>query len=525
MAEDYDFLFKSVVVGDGGSGKTAVVVRFSQGFFQENYKLTIGVEFAVKTIHINNYNVKLQIWDTGGQERFRYVRPLYYKGSMGCIILFDLTNRESFDHVPKWLEEVKKESGNIPILLVGNKSDLINERAVSLDEAKQISKDLNMFYVESSAKNGNGVGDVFAILSLLMIGEDIPPEMLSSSFSGESDIKQSISKTKSSEKKKGNKPISSLKPSPISSSVVKPSPISNISKDRKEPEWFAPAVSPKPKPEPKPYIPPEPKPEPKPYIPPEPKPELYIPPEPKPELNPFFTPKPKQESKPFMATNSVEISKKPEPKPYIPPEPKPELNPFFAPKPKQESKPFMTTYPVEIKKKPENQDLFLSEISKDPSPKSKSSNFFAPSVPKKPSLNQVKKIAPSISSNPFLTQNREPILPKGNSSLAYGTNEIYDKKSKKKDKSSILFNSLKDTNSDDLKKESKGKSSWGFMSNVNKPSSSEKQVREPLPFKSSKQNFMPQQEKESNIIKLKCPRCGSLVNKHFKFCNKCGNRI
>ena len=179
MAEDYDFLFKSVVVGDGGSGKTAVVVRFSQGFFQENYKLTIGVEFAVKTIHINNYNVKLQIWDTGGQERFRYVRPLYYKGSMGCIILFDLTNRESFDHVPKWLEEVKKESGNIPILLVGNKSDLINERVVSLDEARQISKDLNMFYVESSAKNGKGVGDVFAILSLLIIGEDIPPEMLS----------------------------------------------------------------------------------------------------------------------------------------------------------------------------------------------------------------------------------------------------------------------------------------------------------------------------------------------------------
>ena len=469
MAEDYDFLFKSVVVGDGGSGKTAVVVRFSQGFFQENYKLTIGVEFAVKTIHINNYNVKLQIWDTGGQERFRYVRPLYYKGSMGCIILFDLTNRESFDHVPKWLEEVKKESGNIPILLVGNKSDLINERAVSLDEAKQLSKDLNMFYIESSAKNGKGVGDVFAILSLLMIGEDIPPEMLGSNLPRESDIKQSINKTTSH----GNK---SLKPSPISSSVVKPSPTPNIPKEREEPEWFAPAVSPKP--EPKPYIAPELKPEPK-----------------------------------------------PEPKPYITPETKPELNPFFAPKPKQESKPFITTNPVEISKKPENQDLFLSKISKDPSPKSKSSNFFAPSVPKKPSLNQVKKIAPSISSNPFLTQNREPILPKRSSSLAYGTNEIYDKKSKKKDKSSILFNTLKETNSDDLKIDSKGKSSWGFMSNVNKPSSSEKQVREPLPFKSSKQNFMPQQEKESNIIKLKCPRCGSLVNKHFKFCNKCGNRI
>ena len=185
----------------------------------------------------------------------------------------------------------------------------------------------------------------------------------------------------------------------------------------------------------------------------------------------------------------------------------------------------MTTNPVEISKKPENQDLFFSEISKDSSPKSKSSNFFAPSVPKKPSLNQVKKIAPSISSNPFLTQNREPILPKKNSSLAYGTNEIYNKQSKKKDKSSILFNTLKETKSDDLNNESKSNSSWGFMANVNKPSSSEKLVRETFPFKSSEQNLISQQEKESNKIKLKCSRCGSLVNKHFKFCNKCGNRI
>ncbi len=176
--DNYDYLFKCVAVGDGGCGKTAIVVRFSQGFFQENYKLTIGVEFAVKTIHIKNHNVKLQIWDTGGQERFQYVRPLYYKGSMGCIILFDLTNRESFEHIPKWMEEVKKESGSIPMLLVGNKKDLIDERVISREEAEEIAKDLNMIYVESSAKSGDGVGDVFGVLALLMIGEEIPPEMM-----------------------------------------------------------------------------------------------------------------------------------------------------------------------------------------------------------------------------------------------------------------------------------------------------------------------------------------------------------
>ena len=176
--DNYDYLFKCVAVGDGGCGKTALVVRFSQGFFQENYKLTIGVEFAVKTIHINNHNVKLQIWDTGGQERFQYVRPLYYKGSMGCIVLFDLTNRESFDHIPKWLDEVKKESGSIPMLLVGNKKDLADQRVISREEAEEVAKDLNMFYIESSAKSGDGVGDVFGILALLMIGEEIPQTML-----------------------------------------------------------------------------------------------------------------------------------------------------------------------------------------------------------------------------------------------------------------------------------------------------------------------------------------------------------
>ena len=109
MSEDYNYLFKNIVVGDGGCGKTAIATRFSQGYFLEQYKLTIGVEFFVKTITIKDgIKVKLQIWDTGGQERFQYVRPLYYRGAMGAILLFDLTNRESFDHIPRWMEEVKK---------------------------------------------------------------------------------------------------------------------------------------------------------------------------------------------------------------------------------------------------------------------------------------------------------------------------------------------------------------------------------------------------------------------------------
>ena len=132
MYDEYDYLFKCICVGDGGCGKTALVVRFSQGFFQEQYKLTIGVEFAVKTIElVNTKKVKLQIWDTGGQERFQYVRPMYYRGAMGAIILFDLSNRESFEHLPKWIEEVSTNVGDLPMLIVGNKSDLVNECKVT----------------------------------------------------------------------------------------------------------------------------------------------------------------------------------------------------------------------------------------------------------------------------------------------------------------------------------------------------------------------------------------------------------
>lgn len=210
--ENYDFLFKCVAVGDGGCGKTAVVVRFSRGFFQENYKLTIGVEFAVKNIQVQNQEVKLQIWDTGGQERFQYVRPLYYKGAMGCIVLFDLTNRESFDHIPKWINEVKKEAGNIPILLVGNKSDLVHDRIIKRQEAEELAKDLKLYYVESSAKSGHGIQDIFTVLALLMMDEEIPSDI----FEGNKDIKplkKNFSKGRpkplSVSKPEANKPIPS----------------------------------------------------------------------------------------------------------------------------------------------------------------------------------------------------------------------------------------------------------------------------------------------------------------------------
>jgi len=184
MAEEYDYLFKSIVVGDGGVGKTALTLRFSKGFFTEDYKMTIGVDFHVKTISIDAVEgpirAKLQIWDTGGQERFSSIRPMYYRGSLGALLIFDLTNSASFEHLPQWIEEVRANvKTEIPLLLVGNKSDLLDQRAVSLEEINSFTNNFNLYYMETSAKTGEGVGDCFYILACLMIGSGVPDQLIS----------------------------------------------------------------------------------------------------------------------------------------------------------------------------------------------------------------------------------------------------------------------------------------------------------------------------------------------------------
>ena len=185
MVEEYDYLFKSIVVGDGGVGKTALTLRFSKGFFTEDYKMTIGVDFHVKTILIDTFEgpikCKLQLWDTGGQERFSSIRPMYYRVSLGKILVFDLTNSASFEHLPQWIEEIRANiKAEIPVLLVGNKSDLIDQRAVSVEELNKFTRDFNLYYMETSAKTGDGVGDCFSILACLMIGQGVPDQLIDS---------------------------------------------------------------------------------------------------------------------------------------------------------------------------------------------------------------------------------------------------------------------------------------------------------------------------------------------------------
>jgi len=291
MAEEYDYLFKSIVVGDGGVGKTALTLRFSKGFFTEDYKMTIGVDFHVKTISIDtlegSIKCKLQLWDTGGQERFSSIRPMYYRGSLGTILVFDLTNSASFEHLPQWIEEVRANiKADIPVLLIGNKSDLTDQRAVSLEEINNFTRDFNMYYMETSAKTGDGVGDCFYILACLMIGQGVPDQLIDSTTvyaPGQIII--------------GSEPIEKPEAQPTIPqkafsvpSVPEPVPINTQQGPEHELEYEAPPV-----PEPKKTYPKEPTPsfEPEPELeyeaPPVPEPASVFQPQASPEI---FTPEP-----------------------------------------------------------------------------------------------------------------------------------------------------------------------------------------------------------------------------------------
>ncbi len=174
MSSSYDYLFKVVVLGEGAVGKTAIVTRFSHGFFRTDYKTTIGSQFAVKNINIpeegdNELVVKLQIWDVAGQSRFQILRPMYYRGSNGGLLVYDVSRRRTFMLLEEWLEELHKAiQKDIPLVLVANKTDL-PDRVVEPSEGREFADAHGMPYVESSAKTGEGIVDIFAQLGEILV--------------------------------------------------------------------------------------------------------------------------------------------------------------------------------------------------------------------------------------------------------------------------------------------------------------------------------------------------------------------
>jgi len=159
---DYDYLFKLVLIGDSGVGKSCLLLRFADDAFTESYISTIGVDFRFRTVKIDKKTVKLQIWDTAGQERFRTITSAYYRGADGIIMVYDVTSTDTFDHVNDWLKEVNRyASEGTCKLLVGNKSDRTADRAVTSEQAKAFADELGIAFLETSAKSAKNVEEAF----------------------------------------------------------------------------------------------------------------------------------------------------------------------------------------------------------------------------------------------------------------------------------------------------------------------------------------------------------------------------
>ena len=161
---DWDHIFKVLLIGDAGVGKSSMLLRFTDDAFEEQMASTIGVDFRVKTLELSGKTCKLTIWDTAGQERFRTLTSSYYRGCHGIIVVFDVNERETFENLPRWLDELELYTTTqfASKLLVGNKTDL-DQRQVSEEEAQAFARKQQMMYIEASAKTRKGIQQAFEV--------------------------------------------------------------------------------------------------------------------------------------------------------------------------------------------------------------------------------------------------------------------------------------------------------------------------------------------------------------------------
>ena len=160
--ENFDILYKIVIIGDSGVGKSNILSRYVRDEFSIDTKATVGVEFGSKILTLNNQQIKIQIWDTAGQEKYKSVSSIYYKGAKGALLVYDISRKETFNNINRWINEIKNNSDeNINILLIGNKCDLKSERQVTEDEAAKKAEQLKISYCETSALDGKNIEYAF----------------------------------------------------------------------------------------------------------------------------------------------------------------------------------------------------------------------------------------------------------------------------------------------------------------------------------------------------------------------------
>ncbi|KAH7657034.1 Small GTPase superfamily ARF/SAR type protein [Dioscorea alata] len=159
---EYDYLFKIVLIGDSGVGKSNILSRFTRNEFCLESKSTIGVEFATRTLQIEGKTVKAQIWDTAGQERYRAITSAYYRGAVGALLVYDITKRQTFDNIQRWLRELRDHAdSNIVIMMAGNKSDLAHLRSVQADDAQELAETEGLSFLETSALEAYNIEKAF----------------------------------------------------------------------------------------------------------------------------------------------------------------------------------------------------------------------------------------------------------------------------------------------------------------------------------------------------------------------------
>ena len=162
---DYDILFKLILVGDSGVGKTNILSRYINNEYSSNSESTVGVEFSTKMLNKNNKKIKVQIWDTAGQERYKSITSVFYKGAKGGFIVYDITRKDTFNSTDKWINDLKMNGDeNISLILIGNKSDLQDQREVSLEDMTKKAELFGVNFCETSALNNTNIDKVFDIV-------------------------------------------------------------------------------------------------------------------------------------------------------------------------------------------------------------------------------------------------------------------------------------------------------------------------------------------------------------------------
>ncbi|KAI8325571.1 GTP-binding protein SAS1, partial [Martensiomyces pterosporus] len=162
----YDYLMKLLLIGDSGVGKSCVLLRFSDDSFTPSFITTIGIDFKIRTIELDGKRIKLQIWDTAGQERFRTITTAYYRGAMGILLVYDVTDERSFNNIENWYRNIEQHaSEGVNKILIGNKCDIEERRAVPKEKGQKLAEELGIKFLETSAKSNTNVDEAFFSLA------------------------------------------------------------------------------------------------------------------------------------------------------------------------------------------------------------------------------------------------------------------------------------------------------------------------------------------------------------------------